>query len=201
MVEARGYLGGKAEISQELGISSLLRSSILESDGSLRIPIAYQGFDVGGVKFSLYDLTIVGLDSFTLFNILNETGSSTFGNSVKLQKMGATVYMGLSVEAETSKEERVLIERGLNANKVENISVSLTLKDVSINALLLMALDQNRMGQLKIGSIMNTKNIFPCLLSTIHLVGLLEFVTYVKLILILMFFVFSCDEPPREHQN
>jgi hypothetical protein len=39
LVETRGYLGGTAENSQELGISSMLGSSILGSDGSIRIPI------------------------------------------------------------------------------------------------------------------------------------------------------------------
>ena len=134
----------------------------------------------------------MGLDSFTLFDILNATGSSTFGNSVKLQKMGV---------AKTSKEERVLLKRGLNANKVENISVSLTLKDVSINALLLMALDQNLMGQLKIGSIMNTKNIIPCLLSTIHSVGLSEFVMDVGDISELRIAGFISDSTSRSIQS
>ncbi|MBV5345285.1 MAG: hypothetical protein JZU63_07055, partial [Rhodoferax sp.] len=181
LVEARGYLGGTAENSQELGISSMLRSSILDSDGLMRIPIrkadgGYEGFEAGGVKLSLYDVTLVGLDSFTLFDVLKATGPSTFSNSIKLQTLGVTVTMGLSVEDESSKEARMLRGRGLNTNELETISVSMILEDVSIDISLLMALDQDIMGQLKLGSIINTKNIFSCLLSTLHSVGLSEFV-------------------------
>ena len=93
LVEARGYLGRTAENSQDLGISSMLRSSILDIDGLLRIPIRkedgeYEGFDAGGVKLSVYDVTLVGLDSFTLFDILKATSPRTFCNSIKLQTFG-----------------------------------------------------------------------------------------------------------------
>ena len=40
---------------------------------------------------------------------------------------------------------------------------------------LLMAMDQDLMGQLRLGSILDTSNIFNCLLSTIHSVGLSQF--------------------------
>ncbi|KAL3817082.1 hypothetical protein ACHAXA_009913 [Cyclostephanos tholiformis] len=179
LVEARGFLGGPADNSRDLGISSVFRSSILDSDGLLRIPIrkgdgGYEGFEAGGVTLSLYDVTLVGLDSFTFFDILNITGPSTFSNSIKLKTLGVTVAMGLSAE-ESSNEARMLLESGLKPNELESISVSLILKDVTIDLSLLMALDHDEMGQLKIGSIINTKNIFSCLLSTLHSVGLSDF--------------------------
>jgi hypothetical protein len=180
LVEARGFLGGTAENSRDLGISSVLRSSILDSDGLLQIPIrkadgGYEGFEAGGVKLFLYDVTLVGLDSFALFNVLNATGPSTFSNSMKLETLGVTVSMGMSVD-ESSKEARMLLESGLQSNELESISASLILKDVTIDLSLLMALDQDKMGQLKVGSIIKTKNIFSCLLSTLYSVGLSDFV-------------------------
>jgi hypothetical protein len=206
LVEARGYLGGTAENSQELGISSMLRSSILDSDRLMRIPIrkadgGYEGFEAGGVKLSLYDVTLVGLDSFTLFDVLKATGPSTFSNSIKLQTLGVTVTMGLSVEDESSKEARMLLGRGLNTNELETISVSMILEDVSIDISLLMALDQDIMGQLKLGSIINTKNIFSCLLSTLHSVGLSEFVMSVGDISDFSISGFISDDTSKSIQN
>jgi len=203
LVEARGYLGGTAENSQELGISSMLRSSILDSDGLMRIPIrkadgGYEGFEAGGVKLSLFDVTLVGLDSFTLFDILRATGPSTFSNSIKLQTLGVTVTMGLSVEDESSEEARMPLESGLDTN---TISVSLILKDVSIDISLLMALDQDIMGQLKLGSIISTKNIFSCLLSTLHSVALSEFVMSVGDISDFSIFGFISDDTSKSIQN
>jgi hypothetical protein len=202
LVEARGCLGGTAENFQELGTSSMLRSSISDSDGLMRIPIrkadgGYEGFEAGGVKLSLYDVTLVGLDSFTLFDVLKATGPSTFGNSIKLQTLGVTVTMGLSVE----DKEEARLERGLNTNELETISVSLILEDVSIDISLLMALDQDIVGHLKLGSIINTKNIFPCLLSTLHSVGLSEFVMSVGDISDFSISGFISDDTSKSIQN
>eukprot|EP00581_Thalassiosira_minuscula_P006165 CAMPEP_0183743138 /NCGR_PEP_ID=MMETSP0737-20130205/65061_1 /TAXON_ID=385413 /ORGANISM="Thalassiosira miniscula, Strain CCMP1093" /LENGTH=2172 /DNA_ID=CAMNT_0025978745 /DNA_START=179 /DNA_END=6698 /DNA_ORIENTATION=+ len=219
--EARSYLGGKGE-SGELGITTLMKTVVLDDNGFLTIPFEEKGFKAGGVELSLYNVTLIGLDSFTLFDVLKANGSNKFGNSVNLQRLGVTLEMGLSVEnsilvdddqMETvtvslilkdvsvdasllmaldqdlmgdlklgsiqipstyslaSSEERMLVDN----NEMETITVSLILEDVSVDVSLLMALDQDLMGDLKLGSILNTKHIFSCLLSTIHSVGLSEF--------------------------
>jgi len=174
--EARSYLGGKVDDSQDLGITSMLQSLILDDNGLMTIPVIDQGFEAGGVKLSLYDVSMVGLDSFTMFEVLKASGPSTFSNSVKLQRLGVTLKMGLSVEDESTDQARMLLERGLNANELETITVSLILKDVDLDVSLLMAMDQDLMGGLKLGSILNTNHIFTCLISTLHSVGLSEFV-------------------------
>jgi len=172
--EARSYLGGYVdESSQELGITSMLKSLLLDDEGMMRIPIVDQGFDAGGVKLELYDVTMVGLDSFTQFEVLNVTDSNTFGNSIKMDRLGVTLQMGLSVEDDSSEQARMLLESSVN--EMESITVSLILKDVELDISLLMAMDQDLMGQLRLGSILDTSNIFNCLLSTIHSVGLSQF--------------------------
>eukprot|EP00578_Thalassiosira_sp_NH16_P025700 CAMPEP_0181083610 /NCGR_PEP_ID=MMETSP1071-20121207/4250_1 /TAXON_ID=35127 /ORGANISM="Thalassiosira sp., Strain NH16" /LENGTH=1518 /DNA_ID=CAMNT_0023165281 /DNA_START=348 /DNA_END=4905 /DNA_ORIENTATION=- len=174
--EVRNYLGGNVDESQDLGITSMLQSLILDDNGLLTIPIEDEGFDAGGVKLSLYDVTMVGLDSFTAFNVLKTSGPSMFSNSVKLQRLGVTVKMGLSVEDEDSNQARMLAANGININEMETITVSLILKDVNLDVSLLMAMDQDLMGELQLGSILDTNNILNCLLSTIHSLGLSKFV-------------------------
>jgi len=163
--EVRNYLGGTTE-SNDLGITSMLQSMALDGNGLLKIPIEDEGFEAGGVKLSLYDVTMVGLDSFTLFDVLKASDQNRFSNSIRLQKMGVVLNMGLSVEGEV----------GPTDNKMETITVSLILKDVELNVSLLMAMDQDLMGELKLGSILDTTYMISCLLSTIHSVGLSEFV-------------------------
>jgi len=164
--EARNYLGGTMAESNDLGITSMLQSMALDDNGLLKIPIKDEGFEAGGVKLSLYDVTMVGLDSFTLFDVLKASDQNRFSNSVRLQKLGVVLKMGLFVEG----------EMGPTDNEMETISVSLILKDVELNASLLMAMDQDLMGELKLGSILDTDYMISCLLSTIHSVGLSEFV-------------------------
>ncbi|KAL7530846.1 hypothetical protein ACHAXR_010146, partial [Thalassiosira sp. AJA248-18] len=174
--EVRNYLGGMVEGSQNLGITSILQSLALDKNGLLTIPIEDKGFEAGGVKLSLYDVTMIGLDSITMFDVLKASGPRTFSNSVRLGRLGVTLTMGLSVEDDSSEQARMLLGQGLNKNELETITVSLILKDVDLDASLLMAMDQDLMGEMKLGSILNTSHIFSCLLSTIHSVGLSEFV-------------------------
>ncbi|KAL3792391.1 LOW QUALITY PROTEIN: hypothetical protein ACHAW5_010452 [Stephanodiscus triporus] len=203
LVKVRGYLGGRAEDSPDLGISSIRRLSILDSDGLLRIPfppsssvpattvkktipckeIPLQNKDsdmkYSRQAFSLYHVTLVGLDSFTLFDILKAAGPTRLSNRIKLQTLGVMVTMELSVKDVSSKNVQMLLDGGLNTEEKETVSVSLILKDVIIDVSLLMALDQDILGPLKIGSIMNTETIFSCILSALHSINLSEFVMHV----------------------
>lgn len=178
--EARTYLSNPVEDSQDLGITSLLKSLMLDDNGLLTIPIVDQGFVAGGVKLELYDVSMVGMDSFTVFDILKATNSSTFSNSIKLERLGCTVRMGLSIEDDSSKQARMLLDSGIALNEMETITVSLILKDVELDVSLLMAMDQDLMGQLQLGSILDTKHIFFCLLSTIHSVGISQFMMSIE---------------------
>lgn len=113
LAEVRSYLGQKVEGSNQLGVSSMLRSLILDDNGLLTIKIVDEGFDAGGVKLELYDVTLIGLNSFTLFDVLDASGPATFGNKVKLQRLGATVRMGLSVQDKSTAQARMLAENGM----------------------------------------------------------------------------------------
>ena len=180
--EARGYLGGMVESGdgkQVPGIATLLQSLVLDDGGRLTIPIVDEGFDAGGVVLSLYNVTLIGLDSFTEFNVLNTTSPQQFNNKVRLETLGCSVQMGLSVKDSSSKQARMLLERGLNVDELETITISLVFKDVEIDASIFLAMDQNLISSLKLGSILNVNHIFYCMLSTIHAVGVSQFMMHV----------------------
>ncbi|KAL7427819.1 hypothetical protein ACHAXH_001174 [Discostella pseudostelligera] len=164
---ARNYLGGKVENSEELGITSILKSTVLNSNGLLTIPIVDQGFEAGSFKLSLNDVALIGLDSLTMFDILEATGPNTFSNSLNLHRLGVTLKMDLWFD-ETNGGNRT--------TESETVTISLILNDVEIGVSALMAMDQELLGELMIGSLLNTKNVFPCLLSATDSVGLSEFV-------------------------
>ena len=168
LAEGKNYLGGVVESESDdrvLGISSLL-SSTLGDNGLMTFPLADQnhGFEAGGVKLLLVDVSLVGLDSFEVFDVLNTTDPNTFSNKIKLETIGVILRMELS--AGDSKEP-------------EMVTVTLTMKDVEIDAGLGVAMDQDLLGSLRLGSILNTSQIFFCILSTIHSAGLSEFMMQV----------------------
>jgi len=172
--EARTYLGGVVESKrgeQVLGITNLLQSLILDDDGLLKIPIIDKGFIAGGVELSLYNVTLVGLDSFAKFEVLKTSGPQAFGNIIRLDKLGVTLRMGLSVEDPNTEQLR-----RLNTNKLETITVSLIFKDVEIDTSVMLALDRELMRSMKLGSILSIDNISSCLFSTIHAIGIQKLV-------------------------
>lgn len=174
--EARSYLGGMVDSNQGKKvprITNLLQSSILDDDGLLNIPIVDKGFNAGGVELSLYNVSLVGLDSLTKFHVLNNSGPQTISNIIHLDKLGVTLQMGLLVEDPNSEELRRL---NMDTNELETITVSLIFKDVDIDASLVLGLDQELMGSIKLGSILSIDNILNCLLSTIHAVSISKFV-------------------------
>jgi hypothetical protein len=159
LVEASSYLAKKQQNKygdHELGIVNMLKKFLLDDGGLLTIPITDEGFEAGGVVLSLYNVTLTGLDSFSSFNVLNTTGPQTFNNYAKLETLGVSVDMGLSVG---------------DSQELETVTASLKLKDVDLNASFMVAMDQDIFGSLKLGSVMNTSNIFFCILSAIHTVG------------------------------
>ena len=157
--EANAYLGSvqnNNEGKDVLGIVNILRSLILDDDGLFTIDIANQGFEAGGVVLSLYNVSLIGLDSFTSFDVLNATGAQQLKNTAKLDTLGVSVSMGLSVG---------------EGNELETITASLVLKDIEVDVSFLVALDEGVLGDLKLGSIMDTSNIFYCIRSAIHTIG------------------------------
>ncbi len=167
LAEGKSYLGGLVEADngdKVLGISSLL-STVLDDNGLMTFPLTDQnhGFDAGGVKLLLIDVSLVGLDSFEVFDVLKTTDANTFSNKIKLETIGVILKMELSV----------------GDNDPEMVTLALTMKDIDIDVGLGVAMDQDLLGSLRLGSIINTSHIFFCILSTIHSAGLSEFVMQV----------------------
>ena len=177
--EGRKYVGSAAE-NGELGINNLL-SSLLDEDGVLTIPLeeeatGFPGFEAGGVKLEIWEVQLVGIDSFTAFDVFQTVDSYTMKNKIALERLGCKVKMGLSVEDSTGEQARMLQESGVDVNSLETITASLVFNDVELDVSLLMAMDRDLLGLMKLGSILNTGNIFYCLLSTVHDIGLSEFI-------------------------
>ena len=177
--EGRKYVGNAAE-NGELGINNLL-SSLLDDDGVLTISLeeeasGFPGFEAGGVKLEVWEVQLMGMDSFTAFDVFQTVDSYTLKNKIVLERLGCRVKMGLSVEDFTGEQARMLQESGVDLNSLETITASLIFKDVELDISLLMAMDRDLLGSMRLGSILNTDNIFYCLLSTVHDVGLSEFI-------------------------
>lgn len=135
-----------------LKINKLLRSSILNADGAVEID--FEDMSVGGAEaeITLKHVRIVGLDSIDRLNVLEVLGAQTMENQVRFEKLGFEVVVSLLGVADSSKT-------------TSDITFSLGFKDVSLSMAMFAAFDLDLLGAVKLGSILDMKNMLPCLLS------------------------------------
>ena len=160
----------------ELLINSLLRSFVLEDDGSLRLdsssissvtnPILYEGHDrlteftIGLVEFRLY-----GLDSITRFNSFRSIGKHTLQNELTWDVLKFEFDMVLEMKPSTL-DDAILVDP-TSPGISERFTVDFVLNNIDVEASLFLLLDEDELGSMVLGPLFNTDNLASCLLSVV----------------------------------
>ena len=154
--EMRSYLGGPMEDGDEtdLGINVVLRDWLLGDDGVLALEFDDLSFELPGAEISVGAVRINGLDSFTSFDIWEPIAPQTIQNTLSWEE--------LSIELNINVKNTTTLEIG------QAMKVSLSMKEIKANIPLFIALDQDKLGDLALGSFMNIENILPCLISALR---------------------------------
>lgn len=171
--EVKSYVGGQVDDSKgpdgrtDLGINNLARSFILDDNRELKMD--FDDVQIGGAGFQilLQEIRVFGLDSFTRFDILDAIGPQTLQNKFGLRHLRLELELSIGLDSSTS------LRRSLAAEKM-SISVSFEVTDVEGSLSLLLAVDQDALGELELGQLLDTKRILPCLLSSAREVVLSE---------------------------
>jgi len=160
--ELQNYL--KATIEDEetgesdLGINRLLRDQLLGDDGIFRASFDDLIFDLSGVKFTLSGIHVIGLDSLTMFDPLRPFAPQTLQNILVWESLSVELVIEVTGAPET-------LFRSVES---AYMTLSLGMRDIEINLSLLVALSMENLGELELGSLLQTKNILPCLLSALY---------------------------------
>jgi hypothetical protein len=171
--EVKSYVGGQVDDVNgpdgrtDLGINTLARSLFLDDNRELMM--GFDDIQIGGAGFeiSLKEIRVSGLDSFTRFDILDAIGAQTLQNKFALSRLRLELELSIGLDSSTSSR------RSLAAEEM-SISVSFELTDVEGSLSLLLAVDQDALGDLELGQLLDTKRILPCLLSSAREVFLSE---------------------------
>ena len=145
------YLMAREDDGQ-LRINTLLRSSILDADGALEIDFTDTSIGGAEAEISLKHVRVIGLDSIDRLNVLEVLGAQTMQNQVRFENLGFEVTVSLLGADGSTKT-------------TSEISFALGISDVTLSAALFAAFDHDLLGVIKMGSILDMKNILPCLLS------------------------------------
>jgi hypothetical protein len=156
LVEIRSYLGGPMEDGDEtdLGINAILRDWLLEDDGVLALEFDDLSFELPGAEILLSAVRINGLDSFTSFNIWQPIAPQTVQNTFSWEEL--SIELNINVKNTTTSATS------------QAMKVSLSMNEIKAVVPLFIALDQDKLGDLVLGSFMNIENILPCLISALH---------------------------------
>ena len=118
------------------------------------------------MQISLKELKVAGLDSVTNVKALDVIGPQTIQNAMSWRRLA----LELTISVNSSGRE--VSRRSLQ--DTSEITFAFELKDVEASLALLMALDINLLGSLELGSVLEIKNILPCVLSAAKAASLTE---------------------------
>jgi hypothetical protein len=152
---------------KDLRINNLLRSSVLDENGLLEIEFNDLSFGGDRTEVALKHIRVVGLDSISSFSVLDAIGPQTLRNELKWETLGVQVVVSLMGSDGTSASGRSLKTK-------EDITLSLELADIDVSLALLLAMDIDLLGSLRMKSMLEIKNILPCLLSAARAASLTE---------------------------
>ena len=151
----------------ELRVNSLLRSTLLDEDGVFTMEFNDLGVGGDDLEVSLKQVRIGGLDSISSINMLDAIGDQTLQNTLKLDRLAVEVVVSLM----TSQVEA---GSGRSLKTMDDITISLELKDIDMSFAMLLAMDLDLLGSLDLSSVLEIKNILPCILSASHAAQITE---------------------------
>mmetsp|Transcript_6561 Transcript_6561/g.15746 ORF Transcript_6561/g.15746 Transcript_6561/m.15746 type:complete len:707 (+) Transcript_6561:143-2263(+) len=168
---------------RDLGVNKILRSTILDESRAFIVPVSswLASATNGGVVFQGHDMltetTVVlkevrlkGLDTFTLFDPLNTIGKYTLANKFHLDHL--SFEADLSIEMLPSSHSSAVIVNPSAGDKprpqIENITIKSSVRNVVVDLSFFLALNQDGLGDIQLGSILSLAQIPACLLGAIH---------------------------------
>ena len=168
---------GPTGSGRDLGVNKFLRDSILDDERAFVVDIADLSSVTDGVVFDMHDtltqtqmvltsVKIFGLDTFTRFEPLQDIGSYTLQNELSWQYLTIEIDVDITIRPSTL-EDSVIANPGAEVVE-EQMKIRFGVDNVDAVVSFLLAIDDASLGSLPLGSLLDSANILPCLLSVIH---------------------------------
>jgi hypothetical protein len=114
---------------------------------------------LGDISIRIFSVEVIGLDSFTSFEDLSDLGRQTLQTTFTIDSL--SVIIGAEVEVRTpgnSGDKRLL----------ETAFLEIALNPVVVSTSILLAIDQEKLGALRLGSLLDTDDIQACVFSSLY---------------------------------
>ena len=168
---------------RDLGVNVFLRKYFLDEDRAFVLNVTELPLENNGLLFDGQDkltettitldgVKVFGLDSFTKFEPLIGIGNYTLQNVLAWSYI--TLELEVTIDMKPSQKEDSIIESPSDRNIVEKVKISVGVDQLDAVVSVMLAIDQDALGGLFLGPLLDTSNLLSCLLSTAHAVELSE---------------------------
>jgi hypothetical protein len=158
----------KGPNGNDLRVNNLLRASVLGDAGYYSMSLDEPSVVGYGLGISFKEFNIMGLDSITKFGILDAVAPQTLQNGITWKKLGFEFVVSLfASDSDGNSNAR-------SVKTMQDISVAIEFSDVTLSLAMLLAMDINILGSLPLSSVLEMKNIIPCLLRAAHSASITE---------------------------
>jgi hypothetical protein len=154
----------------DTNINVFIREKLME-DGALVLDA--NGVEVFANHNQFLDTTILvdrvrifGLDQLESFEPLLEVGSYTLQN--KLSWSLLTVEMGMTIDIRASTKPGSVFLSPNGEGTQESIKITFGIRNLKVILSILLAVDEDILGALPLGSLLHSDKILACLLSTVY---------------------------------
>lgn len=165
----------------DLGVNVFLRSLLLNEDRTLVVnvdqflpdgdAVLFKGHDqLTETVITLNEIRVMGLDTFTRFNPLIQIGKHTLENELSWEYL--TLEVDVTLDIKPSTREDAILQGSTSEGITERINIDIGVENLDVVAALFLVVDEEALGGMEVGSLLQVDNLLPCLLSIVHSVQL-----------------------------
>jgi len=177
--EAIGYVAKSVEDpatgnTTTLNANVLVRQHLLDDGGAYRVDFGGDGmlmfFDghdrLSETKIMLEGMNVYGLDTLTSLAALETVGNQTIQSELSMDYLRAELDVSIVIKPSTLSDSLIVDPTSSNVVE-ERVKIKFGIDNVRASASLTLAIDKDKLGALRLGSLLNTQMVQPCFLSTL----------------------------------
>jgi len=173
------YLGSKVidavtPAREDLGINVLLRSMAFDNGDELKLAGDRISFDSFGLRFSLESFTLQGLDTFSKFDLLQIDDNNVIKCDMELDRLDFILEFAIKGRDVPSVILATRQSGPQAAGDIEYFTVKIGLNNLRATISFILDLEAEKLGNIALGSFMESDNVLPCLLSAVHQLHILQ---------------------------
>ncbi len=154
----------------DFNMNVLLRKTVLNEYRALDVPLSLIIFDghdmLTETVIELNTIRVFGLDTINMIDSLESAGNFTLLNHFGWDHIDVELDFNITIKPST--KDNSLIEEGSEPEIHEEMTITAGISDIDVDFHFLLAVNKDKIGDLRLGSITNITNILPCALDTLY---------------------------------